>query len=143
MLLVEAGPAFLLFEGVLDPAGVGEGHAGQLVDATRIGLYRQGDVDEALDADHGDVPESHALHILGPPPAPQLDAVFVDTDDGVIVPSGLRYGRCFQAVLHAARVSILIPGYKTALPILVSAKEPPAGRDPAGAKPVQDLKPVA
>jgi hypothetical protein len=103
-LLVEAGPAFLLFEGVLDPARVGEGHSVELVDATRIGLYRQGNVDEALYADQGDVAEAYALDVLGLPAGPQFDPILVNADDGVIVPCSLRYGRCFQAVLHAARV---------------------------------------
>jgi hypothetical protein len=89
-LFVEAGPAFLLFEGVLDPARIGEGHAVKLVDTTRIGLYRQGDVDEALDADHGDVAQADAVHVLELPARPQLEPVLVDADDGVIVASGLR-----------------------------------------------------
>ena len=93
MLLVEAGPAFLLFEGVFDPAGVGEGHAVQLVDTTRIRLYRQGDVDDALNADHGDVAQAYALDVLGLPSRPQFDPVFVDADDRIVVPRGLRYGR--------------------------------------------------
>src|ERR671913_385434 len=113
MLLIESGPAFLLFECVLDPARVRQGHAVQLVDATRIGLYRQGDVDEALDGDHGNVAQADALDVLGLPTTLELDAILVDADDSVVVPRSLRYGRCFQAVLHAVRVSPLTPGYKT------------------------------
>src|SRR5215208_1633723 len=131
-LFVEAGPAFLLFEGVLDPARIGEGHAVKLVDTTRIGLYRQGDVDEALDADHGDVAQADALDVLGLPARPQLDPVLVDADDSVIVASGLRY-RSFQAVLRAACGPSLTPGYKTALPIWDRHEKTPAGGDPAGA----------
>ena len=132
MLLVESGPAFLLFEGVLDPARIGEGHAVKLVDTTRIGLYRQGDVDEALDADHGDVAQADALHVLGLPARPQLEPVLVDADDGVFVTGGLRYG-FVQVVLRAARGPPLTPGYKTALPMLSRREKTPAGGDPAGA----------
>ena len=113
MLFIEAGPTFLLFECVFDPARVGEGHAVQLVDATRIRLYRQGDVDEALDGDHGDVAQADALDVLGLPTTLELYAILVDADDSIVVPRSLRYGRCFQAVLHATRVPPLTPGYKT------------------------------
>ncbi len=92
MLLVEASPAFLLFEGVLDPTRVGEGHAVQLVDATSIGLYRQGDVDEALDHDHGDVPQADTVYVLGLPAALELDPIHVDADDGIVMPCGLGDG---------------------------------------------------
>src|SRR5215208_8025240 len=132
-LLVKAGPTFLLFEGVLDSTRIREGHAIQLVDATRIGLYRQGDVDEALEADHGDVAQADALYVLGLPAGPQLDPVLVDADDGVVVASGLRY-RSFQAVLHAVCGPPPTSGYKTALPILGGRAKTPAGGDPAGAK---------
>src|SRR5215208_702674 len=131
-LIVEAGPAFLLFECVLDPTRVGEGHAVQLVDTTCIGLYRQGDVDEAFDADHGDVAQADALDVLGLPAGLEFDAVLVDADDGVFVTGGLRYG-FVQVVLHAARGPPLTPGYKTALPMLSRREKTPAGGDPAGA----------
>src|SRR5215207_2585554 len=131
-LLVKAGPTFLLFEGVLDPTRIGEGHAVQLVDAACIGLYRQGDVDEALDADHGDVAQADALYVLGLPAGPQLDPVLVDADDGIVVAGCLRY-RSFQAVLRVACGLPLTSGYKTALPILGGREKTPAGGDPAGA----------
>jgi hypothetical protein len=92
-LLVQAGPAFLLLEGVLDPARIGEGHAVELVNATRVSLYRQGDVDEALHTDQGDVAQAYALDVLGLPARPQLDPVFVDADDRIVVPRSLCYGR--------------------------------------------------
>ena len=70
-LLVQAGPAFLLLEGVLDPARIGEGHAVQLVD----------------------VAQAYALDVLELPARPQLDPVFVDADDRIVVPRSLCYGR--------------------------------------------------
>ena len=68
-LLVEAGLTLLLFEGVLDPTRVGEGHAVELVDASCVGLYRQGDVDEAFGVDRGYVAQADALYDLGLPAA--------------------------------------------------------------------------
>jgi hypothetical protein len=131
MLLVQSGPAFLLFEGVLDPARIGEGHAVELVDTTSIGLYRQGDVDEAFYADRGNFAQAYPLDVLGLPAGSQFDPVYEDADDVVIVASGLRY-RTFQTFLRVARGSPLTSGYKTALPILGHREKTPAGVDPAG-----------
>jgi hypothetical protein len=121
-----------LFEGVLDPARIGEGHAVELVDATSIGFYRQGDVDEAFYADQGDFAQAYPLDVLGLPAGSQFDPVYEDADDVVIVASGLRY-RSFQTLLRVAcDSSPLAPGYKTALPISGGREKTPAGGDPAG-----------
>src|SRR5919112_1639604 len=132
MLLIEARPALLLFEGVLDPARIRQGHAVELVDASCVGLYRQGDVDEALDVDHGDVAPADALDVLGLPAALELAAVLVDAVDGVIVAGGLRYGS-FQTFRRAAGGPPLAAAYKTASVILGEHEKAPAGGDQAGA----------
>src|SRR5919107_3834148 len=139
MLLIEARPALLLFEGVLDPARIRQGHAVELVDASCVGLYRQGDVDEALDVDDRDVAQADALDVLGLPAALELDAVLVDTDDGVVVAGGLRYGSYFQSLLRAARSPLLTPGYKTASAFLANVKRPRPDQHPTDTNPHQNL----
>lgn len=91
-LLVEAGLTLLLLDRVLDPASVWEGHAAELVDPSGIRLDREGDVDDALDTQGGDVPQVDAVYVLGLPAALELDAVRVDADDGVIVARSLGDG---------------------------------------------------
>jgi hypothetical protein len=120
-----------VFESVLDPARIGEGHAVELVDATSIGLYRQRNVNEALYADQSNFAQANALDVLGLPSCSQFDPVCVDADDVVVMASGLRY-RTFQAFLRVACGSPLAPGYKTALPISCGREKTPAEGGSAG-----------
>ncbi len=84
-LLVEAGQAFLGLDGVLDPAGVREGHPGQFQHASLVGLKLQRRVHYAPRRDDGDFPEVESLDVLGLPAALDLDVVGEDRDDGVVV----------------------------------------------------------
>src|SRR5215210_4707541 len=139
MLLVETGLAFLLFEGVLDPARIRQGHAVERVDASLVGLYRERNVHEAPDADDRDVAQADALDVLGLPAALELDAVLVDTDDGVVVAGGLRYGSYFQSLLRVARSPLLTPGYKTASAFLANVKRPRPDQHPTDTNPHYNL----
>ena len=91
-LFVEAGQALPGLDGVLYPAGVGEGHPGKFQDAALVGLKPERRVYVALRRHYGDLPEVEGLDVLRLPPAPDLDAVREDDDDGVVVRRGLGDG---------------------------------------------------
>jgi phosphatidylglycerol---prolipoprotein diacylglyceryl transferase len=88
--LVDARLPLLAFHGGLDAAGVGEGHSFELVDASGVGYYGEGAVDQAPDTDRRDVLDAHGLDVLSLPSASQLHPVGVDYDDVVAVGRGLR-----------------------------------------------------
>ncbi len=71
--------------GGLDGAGVGEGHAFELVGPSGVGDYGKGAVDQAVYPYCRDVLDAHRFDVLSLPPAAQLHPIGVYADDVVTV----------------------------------------------------------
>jgi hypothetical protein len=82
----------LAFYSGLYTAGVGESHPFESVDASGVGHYGEGAVDQTLYTNRRDVLEAHGLDVPALPPAAQLYPVGVDYDDVIAVRRGLGDG---------------------------------------------------
>jgi phosphatidylglycerol:prolipoprotein diacylglycerol transferase len=67
--LVDTRLLLLAFYSGFDTAGVGQGHPLEFVDASGVGHYREGTVDQTLDTNRRDILDAHGLDVLSPPPA--------------------------------------------------------------------------